>query len=44
MLRRSLADRVTPDQFEAAAIRPDARPEELAVDDWCRLAGAVRSG
>lgn len=43
MLRRSLADRVTPEQFEAAGIRPDARPEELTIDHWCRLAAAVRS-
>jgi 16S rRNA (adenine1518-N6/adenine1519-N6)-dimethyltransferase len=41
MLRRSLAAEVRPEQFAAAGIRPDARPEELAVDDWCRLAAAV---
>jgi 16S rRNA (adenine1518-N6/adenine1519-N6)-dimethyltransferase len=41
MLRRSLAAEVRPEQFAAARIRPDARPEELAVDDWCRLAAAV---
>lgn len=41
MLRRSLGDRVTAEQFEAAAIRPDARPEQLGIDDWCRLAEAV---
>ena len=32
---------LTAEQFEEAGIRPDARPEQLAVDDWCRLAGVV---
>jgi 16S rRNA (adenine1518-N6/adenine1519-N6)-dimethyltransferase len=44
MLRRSLADRVTAEQFEQAGIRPDARPEELGVDDWCRLTAVISSG
>jgi 16S rRNA (adenine1518-N6/adenine1519-N6)-dimethyltransferase len=41
MLRRSLVDRVSPEQFAAAAISPEARPEELDVDAWCRLVAAV---
>ncbi len=41
MLRRSLADHVSPQQFATAAISPEARPEELDVDDWCRLSEAV---
>lgn len=41
MLRRSLAERVAPEQFEEAAIAPDARPEQLDVVDWGRLADAV---
>ena len=43
MLRRSLAGIVSDAQFTAAAVRPEARPEELAVDDWGRLAVATRS-
>jgi 16S rRNA (adenine1518-N6/adenine1519-N6)-dimethyltransferase len=43
MLRRSLASLVGPDAFEQAGIRPEARAEELILDDWLRLA-AVRSG
>ena len=38
MLRGSLAGRVTPEQFEAAAIAPTARAEELSIHDWLRLA------
>jgi 16S rRNA (adenine1518-N6/adenine1519-N6)-dimethyltransferase len=41
MLRRSLAERVTPEQFAAAAIAPEARPEQLDVDAWCRLTEAA---
>ena len=37
MLRRSLADVVSPEQFDLAGVRPEARPEELDVDAWCRL-------
>jgi 16S rRNA (adenine1518-N6/adenine1519-N6)-dimethyltransferase len=45
MLRRSLAGRVTAEQFAAAGVSPDARPEQLSVLDWGRLAAAVhRSG
>ena len=41
MLRGALAGRVTPEQFEAAAIAPTARAEELTVHDWLRLAHVV---
>jgi 16S rRNA (adenine1518-N6/adenine1519-N6)-dimethyltransferase len=41
MLRRSLAERVTPEQFEAAGIDPQDRPERLSVEDWGRLTNAV---
>ena len=41
MLRRSLAGVVDPAAFERAAIRPDARPEELSVEDWGRLTDAL---
>ncbi len=43
MLRRSLAERVSPEQFAAAAIAPEARPEELDIGAWCRLTEAVSS-
>jgi 16S rRNA (adenine1518-N6/adenine1519-N6)-dimethyltransferase len=43
MLRRSLAERVSPEQFAAAAIAPEARPEQLDVGAWCRLTEAVSS-
>jgi 16S rRNA (adenine1518-N6/adenine1519-N6)-dimethyltransferase len=38
MLRRSLAGLVDADGFAAAGVRPEARAEELALDDWARLA------
>ena len=38
MLRRSLAGLVAPEPFAAAGIRPEARAEELGVEDWGRLA------
>ena len=41
MLRRSLNGVVTPEQFEAADVSPEARPETLDVDAWVRLARAV---
>ena len=44
MLRRSLVDRVPPESFERAGIRPEARAEELVLADWQRLAAAVPSG
>jgi 16S rRNA (adenine1518-N6/adenine1519-N6)-dimethyltransferase len=40
MLRRSLAGMVDTDTYTAAEIDPTARPEELDVDAWCRLADA----
>ena len=44
MLRRSLAGRVTPDQFAMAEVAPEARPEQLDVVAWGRLADAVGPG
>jgi 16S rRNA (adenine1518-N6/adenine1519-N6)-dimethyltransferase len=41
MLRRSLAGLVPPSAFAAAGIRPEARAEELGVEDWGRLAAAA---
>jgi 16S rRNA A1518/A1519 N6-dimethyltransferase RsmA/KsgA/DIM1 with predicted DNA glycosylase/AP lyase activity len=41
MLRRSLAGLVPPAAFEAAGIRPEARAEELSVEEWGRLAAAA---
>ena len=41
MLRRSLAGSVPADAFAAAGVDPTARPEQLDVDDWSRLATAV---
>jgi 16S rRNA (adenine1518-N6/adenine1519-N6)-dimethyltransferase len=38
MLRRSLAGVVEPAAFERAGVRPDARAEELNVEEWGRLA------
>jgi 16S rRNA (adenine1518-N6/adenine1519-N6)-dimethyltransferase len=38
MLRGSLAGVVEPEAFERAGIRPDARAEELDVEEWGRLA------
>ena len=40
LLRKSLAGTVTPEAYAAAGIDPTARPEELDVDGWCRLAEA----
>ena len=44
MLRRSLATLVPAEAFAAAGIRPEARAEELAVEDWGRLAACTSSG
>jgi 16S rRNA (adenine1518-N6/adenine1519-N6)-dimethyltransferase len=44
MLRRSLAGVVAPEQFAAADVAPTARPEELDLDAWVRLTGAVGDG
>ena len=41
MLRRSLDGRVTDEQFAAAGVAPDDRPEQLDVVAWGRLAEAV---
>ena len=41
MLRRSLDGRVSEAQFAAAGVAADARPEQLDVDAWGRLAVAV---
>ena len=38
MLRRSLAGVVDPEAFAGAGVAPEARAEELAVEDWGRLA------
>ena len=38
MLRKSLTGRVTAEQFDAAEVAGTARPEELDVAAWCRLA------
>ena len=38
MLRSSLAGVVSPEAFERAAVRPEARAEELDVEAWGRLA------
>ena len=42
MLRRSLAGLVDAATFEAADVAPTARPEELDLPAWCRLADAHR--
>lgn len=42
MLRRSLNGTVTPAQFERADVSPEDRPEQLGLQDWCRLAEAIR--
>jgi 16S rRNA (adenine1518-N6/adenine1519-N6)-dimethyltransferase len=44
MLRRSLAALVPPEAFVAAGLRPEARAEELSVEDWGRLAACTSSG
>ena len=41
MLRRSLAGVATGDDFARAGISPEARPEQLALADWCRLVQAI---
>jgi len=44
MLRRALAALVPPEAFAAAGIPPEARAEELSVEDWGRLAACTSSG
>ena len=41
MLRRSLAGLVESAAFEASGVRPEARAEELSVEDWGRLAACA---
>ena len=41
MLRRSLAAAIKPAAFDAAGVSPEARPEQLAIDDWVRLTNAA---
>ncbi len=41
MLRRSLAELVSPEVFAAAAVSPEERPEQLSLADWCRLTDAL---
>ncbi|MEI7591919.1 MAG: 16S rRNA (adenine(1518)-N(6)/adenine(1519)-N(6))-dimethyltransferase RsmA [Actinomycetes bacterium] len=41
MLRRSLADKVSPEQFAVAGVRPEARPEELGIIEWGQLTDAL---
>jgi 16S rRNA (adenine1518-N6/adenine1519-N6)-dimethyltransferase len=41
MLRQSLADLVAPDAFHAAGINPEARAENLGVEEWGRLAACA---
>ncbi|HEX2849488.1 MAG TPA: 16S rRNA (adenine(1518)-N(6)/adenine(1519)-N(6))-dimethyltransferase RsmA [Acidimicrobiales bacterium] len=43
MLRRSLAGLADAAVFDAARVRPEARPEELGVVEWGRLAAAVEA-
>jgi len=43
MLRRSLHALVDPADFSVAGLRPEARAEELSVEDWGRLADASPS-
>ncbi len=42
MLRKSLSGLVTAEQFEAAAVASDNRPEQIGVEQWCALAKARR--
>jgi 16S rRNA (adenine1518-N6/adenine1519-N6)-dimethyltransferase len=42
MLRRSLAGLASPEVFEVAGVRPEARAEELDVHEWGSLARARR--
>jgi 16S rRNA (adenine1518-N6/adenine1519-N6)-dimethyltransferase len=44
MLRRSLAGVVDPSAFAAAAVNPEARAEELSIEDWGRLVACQDSG
>ena len=41
MLRGSLRGIVETVSFDEANVRPDARPEELSLEEWIRLTRAV---
>ena len=41
MMRKSLRGTVDADQFANAEVSPEARPEQLDLDEWCRLADAI---
>jgi 16S rRNA A1518/A1519 N6-dimethyltransferase RsmA/KsgA/DIM1 with predicted DNA glycosylase/AP lyase activity len=41
MLRRALDGTVTAQDFEVARVNPQARAEELSLDEWSRLTEAV---
>ncbi|MCB0978572.1 MAG: hypothetical protein KDB02_14050, partial [Acidimicrobiales bacterium] len=41
MLRRSLSGLVAAEEFDAAGIDPQARPEQVSVQEWGRLVHAV---
>jgi 16S rRNA (adenine1518-N6/adenine1519-N6)-dimethyltransferase len=43
MLRSTLGRRLEPSSFEAAGIDPQLRPERLDLEDWVRLAEALRA-
>ena len=43
MLRRSLAGLVEAEAFACAGVAPEARAEDLGVEEWGRLAGCVPS-
>jgi len=43
MLRRSLAGVVDASCFESTAVAPSARPEELSLEEWARLAACASS-
>lgn len=42
MLRKSLSGLVTAEQFVAAGVASDSRPERIGVEQWCALAKARR--
>jgi 16S rRNA (adenine1518-N6/adenine1519-N6)-dimethyltransferase len=44
MLRRALAGTVSLEQFHAAGVAPEARAEQLSVEDWGRLAAEITEG
>jgi 16S rRNA (adenine1518-N6/adenine1519-N6)-dimethyltransferase len=44
MLRRSLAGLVDAGAFARAGIAPEARPEQLGIEEWGRLADATAAG